>query len=174
MIIKQNKSQTFCSAVFILLITGLFLFFVVVDFREIPHKPSLLLDSAVFFWAFRGLCAVFFLITALCTLYFIRQLFVKEPLIEICDDYLFDNSSAVSLGKINWDDIERAYIKGGFLNIKLKNPGVYFHDKNWIQMLLIKANIKLGYGDGCISTQRFQKDAKAFFEEFNKRKTIER
>ena len=60
------------------------------------------------------------------------------------------------------------------MNIKLKNPGVYFHDKNWIQMLLIKANIKLGYGDGCISTQRFQKDAKAFFEEFNKRKTIER
>ncbi len=174
MIIKQNKSQTFWSAVFILLITGLFLLFVVVDFREMPHKPSLLLDSAVFFWAFRVLCAVFFLITASCTGYFIKQIFVKEPLIEICDNYLFDNSSAISLGEIRWDDMERAYIKGGFLNIKLKNPGVYFHDKNWIQMLLIKANIKLGYGDVCISTQRFQKDAKTFLQEFNKRKTIER
>ena len=174
MIIKQNKSQTFWSSVFMLLITGLFLLFVVVDFREMSHKPSLWLDSAVFFWVFRVLCAVFSLITAWCTVYFIKQLFVKEPLIEICDNYLFDNSSAISLGEIRWDDMERAYIKGGFLNIKLKNPGVYFHEKNWIQMLLIKANIKLGYGDVCISMQRFQKDAKTFLQEFNKRKTIER
>ena len=173
MIIEQNKKQTFRNAVITLFATVLFGVFLIIDFRALPHKPSPLLDSAVFFLTFRVLCAVFFLITALCTLYFIRQLFVKEPLIEICDDYLFDNSSAVSLGKINWDDIERAYIKGGFLNIKLKNPGVYFHDKNWIQMLLIKANLKLGYGDVCISAQTLQKDAKAFFEEVNKRVTIE-
>ena len=174
MIIQQNKKQTFLYALITLFGTGIFLLFVLFDLRNLPHKESALLDNAVMFWAFRVLCAVFFLITASSTVYFIKQLFVKEPLIEICDDYLFDNSSAISLGKINWDDIERAYIKGGFLNIKLKNPGVYFHDKNWIQMLLIKANIKLGYGDVCISTQRFQKDTKAFFEEFNKRKTIER
>ena len=70
--------------------------------------------------------------------------------------------------------MERAYIKSNFLNIKLKNPGVYFHDKNWFQMLFIKINLKLGYGDVCISAQGFPKQGKEFLEEFNKRKTITR
>ena len=112
-------------------------------------------------------------VTLACTVYAIKELFSKEPLIELCDDYLLDNSSAISLGKIRWDDMERIYIKNNFLNIKLKNPGVYFHDKNRLQMLLIKANLKLGYGDVCISALTLQKDAKAFFEEVNKKVTIE-
>ena len=173
MSIKPNKKQTLKNAVITLFATVVFLVFLIVDFRAMPHKPSLLLDSAVFFWAFRVFCAVSMVITLACTAYGVKELFSKKTLIEICDDYLFDNSSAISLGKINWDDMERAYIKGGFLNIKLKNPGVYFHDKNGLQMLLIKVNLKLGYGDVCISAHTLQKDAKQFFEEFNKRKTIE-
>lgn len=174
MIIKPNKKQTLKNTVITLFATGIFLLFWIVDFREMPHKPSLFLDSAAFFWGFRVLCAVSMVITLACTVYGAKELFSQKPLIELCDNYLLDNSSAISLGKIRWDDMERAYIKGVFLNIKLKNPGVYFYDKNWIQMLLIKANIKLGYGDVCISAYTLQKDAKQFFEEFNKRKTIER
>ena len=173
MIIEQNKKQTLKNAVITLFATALFFVFLIVDFRAMPHKPSLLIDSAVLFWGFRVLCAASMVVTLACTVYFVKQLFSKEPLIEICDDYLFDNSSALSLGKIRWDDMERVYIKNNFLNIKLKNPGVYFHDKNGLQMLLIKANLKLGYGDVCISAQTLQKDAKAFFEEVNKRVTIE-
>ena len=173
MIIKPNKKQTLKNAVITLFATALFFVFLIVDFRAMPHKPFLLLDSAVFFWGFRAFCAVSMVITLACTVYGAKELFSQKPLIELCDDYLLDNSSAISLGKIRWDDMERVYIKNNFLNIKLKNPGVYFHDKNWIQMLLIKANIKLGYGDVCISAHTLQKDAKQFFEEFNKRKTIE-
>ena len=173
MIIEQNKKQTFRNAVITLFATVLFGVFLIIDFRALPHKPSPLLDSAVLFWCFRVFCAMSMVVTLACTVYAIKELFSKEPLIEICDDYLFDNSSALSLGKIRWDDMERIYIKNNFLNIKLKNPGVYFHDKNGLQMLLIKANLKLGYGDVCISAQTLQKDAKAFFEEVNKRVTIE-
>lgn len=94
-------------------------------------------------------------------------------MIEICDDYFYDKSSAISLGKIAWYDMEKVYVKGGFLNIILKNPDKYFGKKNWFQRLMIKGNLKLGYGDACIGAERFKKDAKRFEEEFTKRKTID-
>ena len=49
MIIKPNKKQTLKNAVITLFATALFFVFLIVDFRAMPHKPSLLLDSAVFF-----------------------------------------------------------------------------------------------------------------------------
>ena len=97
----------------------------------------------------------------------------KGPLIEICDEYFYDNSSAISLGKIDWSEMERVYIKGGFLNIKLKNPEPYLRKKNWLQMLMIKGNYRLGYGDVCISPERFKKEAESFIDEFSKRRVID-
>ena len=105
--------------------------------------------------------------------YLFKQIFSKESLIEICDEYFYDNSSAISLGKIDWSEMERVYIKGGFLNIKLKNPEPYFKNKNWLQMLMIKGNYRLGYGDVCISPERFKKDGAKFLEEFSKRRAID-
>jgi hypothetical protein len=84
-----------------------------------------------------------------------------------------DNTSAISLGKIAWSDMEKVYVKGGFLTIKLKNPEAYFERMNWLQMLMIKANLKLGYGDVCISPQRFKKQAEEFVEEFKKRRPVD-
>ena len=72
-----------------------------------------------------------------------------------------------------WDDIEIAYAKGGFLNIKLKNPDIYFKKKNSLQMLMIKGNLRLGYGHACISPQRLRKNSEKFIEEFQKRIKIE-
>ena len=106
-------------------------------------------------------------------IYLFKQLFSKEPLIEICDEYFYDNSSAISLGKIDWSEMERVYIKGGFLNIKLKNPEPYLREKNWLQMLMIKGNYRLGYGDVCISPERFKKEAESFIDEFSKRRAID-
>ena len=174
MIIHQNKRKTCLDAIFLLAIILLFLLFVVFDWRAISHKPSVLLDNALVYWAFKGLCILCCLFTLAGDIYFWRQLFVKGPMIEICDGYFYDNSSAISLGKIAWADMEKVYIKGGFLNIELKNPETYFERMNWLQMLLIKANLKLGYGAVCISPQRFKKQAEEFVMEFSKRKEIGR
>jgi hypothetical protein len=38
---------------------------------------------------------------------------------------------------------------------------------------MIKGNYKLGYGDVCISPERFKKEASNFIEEFNKRRAID-
>ena len=69
--------------------------------------------------------------------------------------------------------MERVYVKAGFMNIKLKNPEPYLRKKNWLQMLMIKGNYKLGYGDVCISPERFKKEAANFLEEFSKRRAID-
>ena len=171
--IKQNKGQTILFAVITLIaVVGLFCF-AIFDIRKLNHDYSFILDNAVAYWVFKSLCfvACFFAIAG--DIYLFKQLFSKEPLIEICDEYFYDNSSAISLGKIDWSEMERVYIKGGFLNIKLKNPEPYLRKKNWLQMLMIKGNYKLGYGDVCISPERFKKEAESFIDEFSKRRAID-
>ena len=173
MTIKQNKGQTILFAVITLIaVVGLFCF-AIFDIRKLDHDYSFILDNAVAYWVFKSLCfvACFFAIAG--DIYLFKQLFSKEPLIEICDEYFYDNSSAISLGKIDWSEMERVYIKGGFLNIKLKNPEPYLRKKNWLQMLMIKGNYKLGYGDVCISPERFKKEAESFIDEFSKRRAID-
>jgi hypothetical protein len=106
-------------------------------------------------------------------IYLFKQIFSKEPLIQICDEYFYDNSSTISLGKIAWSEMERVYIKGGFLNITLKDLRPYLAKKKRLQLLMIKANHKLGYGDVCISPERFKKESESFIDEFSKRRAIE-
>ena len=173
MSINQNKSQTILYATITLLAAvGLFCF-VIFDMRKLPHDYSFILDNAVAYWVFKSLCFVGCFFATAGDIYLFKQLFSKEPLIEICDEYFYDNSSAISLGKIDWSEMERVYIKGGFLNIKLKNPEPYLRKKNWLQMLMIKGNYRLGYGDVCISPERFKKEAESFIDEFSKRRAID-
>ena len=173
MTIKQNKGQTILFAVITLIaVVGLFCF-AIFDIRKLPHDYSFILDNAVAYWVFKSLCFVGCFFATAGDIYLFKQLFSKEPLIEICDEYFYDNSSAISLGKIDWSEMERVYIKGGFLNIKLKNPEPYLRKKNWLQMLMIKGNYRLGYGDVCISPERFKKEAESFIDEFSKRRAID-
>ena len=174
MIIQQNKRQTLIYAIVITLAAVGLLFPVFYDMRELPHEPSFILDNVVPFWIFRALCVVLSVFCALGAAYLYKQLSSKEPLIEICDEYFCDNSSAISLGKIAWSDMKRAYFKGVWLNIELFDSAPYLERKNWISKILIKSNKLLGYADVCISTQRFNKQNDTFFVEFNKRKMIEK
>ena len=173
MTIKQNKAQTILYAIITLVATVVFFGFVIFDMRKLPHDYSVALDNTVVYWLFKAMCLIGGFFAAAGGVYLFKQIFSKEPLIEICDEYFYDNSSAISLGKIDWLEMERVYIKGGFLNIKLKNPEQYFENKNWLQMLMIKGNHRLGYGDVCISPVRFKKDEENFLNEFTKRRTID-
>jgi len=171
--IKQNKKQTILYAVIALIAFTGFLCFVIFDVRKLPHEESFLLNNAFVYWSFKILCAICCFFSAAGDIYLFRQIFSKEPLIVICDEYFYDNSSAISLGKIDWSEMERVYIKGSFFNIKLKDPEPYLAKKNRLQLLMIKANYKLGYGDVCISSERFKKDGAKFLDEFIKRRAID-
>ena len=173
MTIKQNKSQTILYAIITFVAAAGLFCFVIFDMRKLPHEYSMVLDNAVVYWLFKIFCLIGGFFSAAGGVYLFKQIFSKEPLIEICDEYLYDNSSAISLGKIAWTEMDRVYIKGGFLNIELKNPDLYFKNKNWLQMLMIKSNHRLGYGDVCISPERFKKEHANFLEEFCKRRKID-
>lgn len=172
MIIKQNKWQTILYAMITLIAAVMLFWFAFCDVRNRPHDYNFWIDNAVFYWILRGVSLVCGIFAAAGDVYLFKQMFSKAPLVEICDEYFYDNSSAISLGRIAWEDMESAWIFGGFLNIKLKNPESYFSKKNWIQMRLIKANLKRGYGDVCISPQRFKKNGEKFIDEFKKRKPL--
>jgi len=173
MIIEQNKKNTLLCAVITLVAFIMLLCIVVFDLRKLPHEADFLLDNAIAYWVFRGICFVFCFPVGAGGVYLFGQLFSKEPLAQICDEYFYDNSSAIALGKIAWSDMERVYVKNGFLNIELKNPNAYIAKKNWIAKLLIKGNAMLGYGDVCMSTQRFKNEGEKFLSEFVKRKAID-
>ena len=174
MLIKQNKFQTILYAIITFVAAAGLFSFVIFDMRKLPHDYSFVLDNAGVYWLFKVLCLIGGFFSAAGGVYLFKQMLSKEPLIEICDEYFYDNSSAISLGKIDWSEMERVYIKGGFLNIKLKNPEPYLEAKNWLQMLMIKGNYRLGYGDVCISPERFKKESAVFLEEFSKRRAIDR
>ena len=173
MTIKQNKIQTILYAIIIFIANIGFFCFVIIDVRKFPHDYVFVLDNVVVYWACKLLCIVCCFFATVGDVYLFKQIFSKEPLIVICDEYFYDNSSAISLGKIAWSEMEKVYVKGGFLNIKLKNPEPYLMKKNWLKLLMIKANYKLGYGEVCISSERFKKEAERFIEEFSKRRAID-
>lgn len=171
--IKQNKKQTVFFAFFLLAVFALLFWFAVFDARDIPHDKSFLLDTAAIYWSFRIVSAISAVLVAMGECYFIKELFSDKPLIEICDDYFYDHSSAISYGKIAWSDMKCAYFKGGFLNIDLKNPEEYIKRMNKIQKLMIRSNARMGYGHICISLQRFKKEGNAFLDEFCRRMTVQ-
>lgn len=173
MVIKQNKGHTVMMVLANLAFTLFFLVLAFKDLRSMPHEPSIIIDNAFLYCIFKILSFLAVALLGVSTVYSIRQLFSKKPLIEICDEYFYDNSSAISLGKIAWEDMERAYVKSGVLNIDLKNPEEYIAKMNWLQRIFIKGNVKMKYGNLCISTDRFKKHKKEFFEEFKKRMPLE-
>jgi len=167
MIIKQNKWNTIFYILLVALFLALFVFvgffcddFVIENDLKIRGVP-------VFSLILRILSVVCSIVMAAVEVYFVSQLFSKKPLIEICDEYFYDNSSALSLGRIEWEDMKSAYLGSDFLNIKLKDPDKYLKRANKIQLLLIRSNQRMGYGDICISAQRFQKRQEEFLEAFN-------
>ena len=165
MVIEQKKGNTFGMFFACLFTFVLFGVFAVVDF-----SPFLKDREDVFAFG------IFKVLSILCLpfvwagmVYLFKELFSKLPLLEITDVALVDRSSAISLGTIYFKDMKRAYMKGAFLVIELKDPESYLQKAGFFKGLMMKANKKLGFDYVCITTQRFQKQATAFFAALNEK-----
>ena len=167
--IKQKKSHTVLSMVALLLPTAMLLFFCLFDMRQLSHDPTVWLDSAFVFWLFRGLCALCALFLVYGIVYFIKQLFSNQCLIEINDTALIDHSSAISVGEIPFDQMKRVYIKNTFLVIETKAPEMFLSRLGPVARLLARSNKKLGYDVICISPQRFKKQSFEFLSSLSEK-----
>ncbi len=126
------------------------------------------LDNVYFYLICRIFCGAFLLILIFAAAFGLKTLLSKKPLIEITPEALIDSSSLISLGKILWSDMEFVFVKGAFFSIILKNPEEYLKKASPIKKLLIKWNMKMGYGEVCISPVLFSKDFSEFVRCFNR------
>ena len=168
MIIQQKKSNTFGMFFACLLVFALFCAVVVVDMEPFVDGRT----EVVEFWIMRVLCILCLPFVWAAMVYSFKELLSKLPLLEITDVALVDRSSAISLGTIYFRDMKRAYIKGGFLLIELKDPESYLQKVGFFKGLMAKANKKLGFDYVCITTQRFQKQAPDFFKALSEKIVI--
>lgn len=164
MIIKQNKKSTLGTVILLAVVIAIFVLGIVMfNSPRIDDEDK---GFAVLFTVFAVPCVILILATLI---WFIKELFSDKILIEIDDEALTDNSSAISLGRIPWADMEYAYLKGTYLVIRLKHPAKYVERKGAIVRFLIRMSVRMGYDAVCISPVRFRHQGKEFFEKFKER-----
>ncbi len=77
-------------------------------------------------------------------LYLLFRLLRKKPSLIITDDYLYDNGSMSAVGKLDWEEIEQAFIYEvmgqKFLGIEVKDPDKVINRVGAIKKMIIKAN----------------------------------
>ncbi len=160
--IKVNKKSAFQAAFGMLLICTIFIFVIFMDLI-VPMEGS----SITVLWFFRAfsLCILPMSISAF--IFFVKKLFSDKPIIEVCDEYFYDDATMLSLGRIPWSDIKYATIEGPYFTIFLKDRDAYLAKANPLKMMLIKSNIKQGLGEISITAALFGTPALEFFRAFN-------
>jgi hypothetical protein len=96
----------------------------------------------------RGFGAFTLLLFGATTLFGIKKLFDKKPGLIIDSNGITDNTGALSIGFIEWNDIaevgKKVVSSQSFIVIHIKNPEEYIKNtKNIIQKLYFKLNLKL-------------------------------
>lgn len=160
--IKVNKKSAWQALLSMIGVSLLLIFFIFMEYI-IPNGS----EQRVALLIVRIFCIIFlpFMIYAL--VFFVKMLISNEPLIEICDEYFYDNANLLSQGKISWSDMSYAAIQGMYFTIYLKDRDAYLKKANFFKKLLIKINIKQGLGEIVITPALFDASPMEFFRAFN-------
>ena len=144
-IIYQNKKGNIVYSLlsFILAIIAILSLFVHFDINIILEIiMKIILSFGVFFFGYAGI-------------YLIRRMKNNKEMLIINNKGITDNSSAISIGFIPWEEIEDAYIGSSvgneFIELKIKNEEKYLKNLPFFKKLLINANKKMGYEIVCIT-----------------------
>lgn len=91
-------------------------------------------------------CVLFF---GLILIYSLKKFFDKDPGLVINEEGIFDNSSAIAAGQINWSEIEDIAIttvnSQNFLTVMVNRPEKYMNTGSRVKDMANKANMKF-YG----------------------------
>lgn len=167
MTVFANKKEALKMFLATLLCCIIFAFFTFFDMRKLSGGSSAF-DNVYLYLICRIFCGVLLPVLIFAAAFGLKTLLSKKPLIEITPEALIDNTSLISLGKILWSDMEFVFVKGAFFSIILKNPEEYLKKASPIKKLLIKWNMKMGYGQVCINPVLFSKDFLEFVKCFNR------
>jgi hypothetical protein len=99
-----------------------------------------ILGFVFFFWAFQ---------------YYLRRIVTRKPLLIVDKEGITDNSSALAVGFIPWEDIKRTRTKAmgiqPFILVTVKSEEKYLKKINPIGQLAAKVNKRMGYEIICIN-----------------------
>lgn len=131
--------------------------FILVGVWIILYNPSVrnpFFDNFYFKYLVGGLSVLVF---GIFIIYPIIKLFDTKPALIIDENGIVDNSSAVALGRIPWNDIisitETKYFTQKFITVKLSNPEYYIErQSNKLKRKTLKANFNKNGSPVNIST----------------------
>lgn len=160
-VIKHNKTK-----ISLLLIASLI--FILVGAYAI-YESNTNTDEGLFHF---GLGIVCILIFSVASIFFINKLLSGKPAVVINKDGIYDNSSASSVGLINWEDIVRTEIRRtsqtSYIAIYVKDPKKYTSkNKNWFKKRLLNSNQKLCKTPITIATNTLNSSAEELNEIIN-------
>ncbi|UUF13223.1 MULTISPECIES: STM3941 family protein [Flavobacterium] len=121
--------------------------FLIVSLWILVYQPTVR-NAVVNNFIIKNVASILGLFMGLFGIYFsTKKLFDKKPVVVIDAIGIIDNSSAVSLGRILWEDIdaikEITVVNQKFIKIYLKNPEDYISkETNVIKRNMIKMNLK--------------------------------
>lgn len=160
--IKVNKKSAWQALLSMIGLSLLFIFFIFMEYI-IPHGS----EQRVALLIVRIFCIIFLPLMIYALVFFAKMLISNEPLIEICDEYFYDNANVLSQGKISWSDMSYAAIEGQYFTIYVKDRDAYLKKVNPLKRLLIKMNINQGLGEIVITPALFDADPMEFLRAFN-------
>ena len=107
----------------------------------------LFLFSSDFFAILIGLFSIVFFGWGFIILF--KRLFTSHSLLIVDDQGMTDNSSALALGFVPWEDIEnvqlRHMLNQTFISVSVKDQEAYLAKMSTLQRNATKANLKMGY-----------------------------
>jgi len=119
--------------------------------------------------------AVFF---GLCTIYYLKEIFIRKPALIISDEGIMDRSSFVGAGLVRWEEIEYIdlIVFGGqpFLGIFTHDPELIVNRTSGIKSLLNSANKKLVDAQVNIPVNNLACSMDNFVDEINNRWQLEK
>lgn len=146
---KKNIKYFLVSMIFVIIGLG----YVFVDINDIGMV--LIGIVAIIFFGFSAL-------------FFIKKSLENKDMVVVDKYGITDNSSAISLGFIAWEDIEDIYfdsaLGNGFILIKLKDEEKYLQKVSTYKQKLLQSSKEMGYEIVSISLNLTNVDPKVFLQ----------
>lgn len=159
--LNKNKIILFLLGSILFIVLGVFLF---LNANEISNGRLFRTSFSIKFW---GILSVIFF--GICAVYLFFKIFDKKPGLILDNLGITDNSSAASLGFVNWKDVYDIRIINvsgqDMIAVHLLNENEYLQKvKNPIKKTLLKTNSKYFGSSMNISAQSLKVDKSTLFK----------
>lgn len=152
LILYQNKKGAVIYTMLSIMMTVVCFAGFIIDFSKLNtdyYMAALLTNNTVITIIFKLILLFGTIFMGYGTVYFAKRIKRKKPILIVNNKGITDYTSAISVGFIPWDDIERIYIgsqQGNkFIELQIKDEEKYLRNMSFIKKKTVMANKKLGH-----------------------------